>query len=360
MYVSSYHAVGILWFLLVPIVGSIIPYSFSSFETLQHFLTGYAGGILLGFGLLHSIPDAIEGVPAIQSINEGYPIATLLIGCTVLLLLFVTNFVPFCAIWIIDNYLKSEKLTQSMVSVLSFWPGLMIHGIFEGLAWGIGSGTSGDWITLTVLFLHKCVEFNALGSIMMQAKFTPVTFWISSILCELPCVIAFIVAWRATLSNRDNIEGYFAAFAAGTFLYLSLCHLIPEALQTESSHDDCIIHSTSNGSHSLLKQPSQIQMDGNCCGGEDCECGNNAEMNVSNNVKSKSVDNDHTNGTVEASCNCGVVENMEVTSITNAKIETQSKSMFTEKFQFKFRGYIGIGLGFATFALLELSAEPPK
>lgn len=52
--------------------------------------------------------------------------------------------------------------------------------------------------------------------------------------CQLPCLISFIVSWKASL-DVVQVDGYFSAFAAGTFLYLSLCHLIPEVFEHSNS-----------------------------------------------------------------------------------------------------------------------------
>lgn len=301
---DNYHGIGILLICLAPIVGAFFPIVFKNWKNTIHFFTAYAAGLLLGFALIHLLPDAIDEIPAIDSVNENYPIATLLVGCTVLLLLTVATFVPYISEWIVVLMTKSGvKFSNALIDVMGFWPGLAIHGIFEGLAFGVLTGEATDWVGIAVLFLHKCVEFNALGTFLVRLELSQLNYWILNAVCEIPCLIGFIVAWK-TSSESEDATGYLTAFAAGTFLYLSLVNLLPEAMNFNKQGSGC-----------------------NCCGIPIGEVGNNKESC--------------------AVCNVELGEESQ-------KPTQSSTNLLSEEFQFKVRGYIGVGLGFATFALLQL------
>lgn len=151
---NTYHGVGIFLIIMAPILGSIFPKLLEKRKNILHFLNAYASGVLLGMSLLHLIPDAISAVPQIQSLKEGYPIATLLVGATILFLLAISTYAPFltnCCISTL-NCCVSFKFTDTLIALFSIWPGLMIHGIFEGLAVGVGVGLSSDWVIQIIVY----------------------------------------------------------------------------------------------------------------------------------------------------------------------------------------------------------------
>jgi hypothetical protein len=140
--------------------------------------------------------------------------------------------------------IPSAKRPIELISANSFWCALLVHGCFEGLATG---GLKGPirWVVIGVLFPHKIVEYAALTSSLMLAE-VPVmswTYWTTMMTAEIPTMICFIVAWLAfykdTVMSTDphvSSDGLFSSLCAGTFLFLSLGHLMPEALELGHAH----------------------------------------------------------------------------------------------------------------------------
>ena len=79
--------------------------------------------------------------------------------------------------------------------------------------------------------------------ILAKIPITSWAFWTTLMTAEIPMIICFIVAWKEvyeeTLMSNDpyiTSDGLFACLCAGTFIYLALGHLIPEALQLGHAH----------------------------------------------------------------------------------------------------------------------------
>jgi ZIP Zinc transporter len=184
--------------------------------------------------MLHSFGDAVSGI------ESEYPLALLIAGCTTLFLLFFNGLIKPIA----ENLFADKALSKEIVHVNSLWSALLVHGCFEGLSVGALTGSS-RWVVLGVMFVHKIVEYSALTAQMVLAnmKARSVIFWATLLTAEIPCLICFIVAWQTIYSEANASEtplipmhALFAALCGGTFLYLSLCHLIPEALEDNHEH----------------------------------------------------------------------------------------------------------------------------
>lgn len=135
-------------------------------------------------------------------------------------------------------------MPKELVNVNSLWCALLVHGCFEGLATG-ALVIHERWVVLGVLFVHKIVEYAALTAQMINAKLVPsvAAFWITLLTAEIPTLICFIVAWQTVQSEEVvgtspvvPIDALFSALSAGTFLFLSLSHLVPDAVGTGVAH----------------------------------------------------------------------------------------------------------------------------
>lgn len=232
-----YHGIGLLFLTICPAIGASF-YLLSNIKSslMIPVLNGFAGGVLFGFGFLHSLSDAVGGI------ESDYPFAFLIAGSTCLFLFFVTSFVEP----LVKLYYKNSTavLTKELVDVNSFWCALLVHGCFEGLAVG-GLTSNVRWVVIGVLFPHKIVEYAALTSALTLAEvpILSLSFWGTIFTAEIPTMVCFIVSWQgvfsdSVISTDPSIasDALFAALCAGTFIYLSLGHLIPEALALHGHH----------------------------------------------------------------------------------------------------------------------------
>jgi len=274
------------------------------------------------------LPDAVNEL--IINDIESYPYAYLITGCILLFMLMINNLSPIMIKNIFNNNNKDE-----FISSMAFFFGLLIHGIFEGFAVGIITLTTNDsWITLGVLFVHKIVEFASLSSCFTLANISFLYHWLLLLICELPCLITFIITWKLSSEATNNVSGVFSSLGAGTFLYISLIHLIPECLDNKNNNHSNIETYNNINNIKMINENNNIKTCA-CCKDDECNCGNN--------------------------CQCGnaVLDNNNNSNNININQQNDnSKFMNTyDELVFKLRAFAGIGLGFVVFSLFSLQSD---
>jgi len=311
-----YHGIGITFLILAPIIGGFCVNTISNtkYSAIVHFINSFAGGILLGTALLHFLPDGVSSL--VVNDIEGYPYPYLITGCMLLFMYMLGHLSPYT----IENVFNTLNIIKKkeVISSLAFFFGLLIHGIFEGFAVGILTASSDSWATLGVLFVHKIIEFAALSSSITIANLSIIHHWILLSICELPCLITFIATWKAASSSSVQVDSIFSLLGAGTFLYISLGHLIPECLDINLSHNYNLVEEIKvpKVDDTIAKQTCACCKDDNCTCGENCQC--------SNAVLGETITTTHT------------------------------KAAITSEFGYKLRAFAGISLGYIVFALLAL------
>lgn len=331
----TYHIVGLIMLILAPLIGGSITSFFKNDEFLNHFLNSFAGGIILGAALLHFFSDATHGITALPD----YPLAYLISGLVIYFLYLIANFIPLLVEITLISYSNVSKNGQlfdrKTVSAVAFACCLFIHGVFEGLVVGSLNGGSSSWIIIGTLFVHKIVEFSALTSVLLLTKLSTIELWATLIICEIPCLIGYFVTWYSEAGDSDS-DGIFAALSAGTFLYLSLGHLIPESLDQD---------------HHLCPHNNSIEENNNIATGTNDK--------VQQQLENPTIDHDlelhePTNTTT-------ILDNNQLKYVTIENNDVNNKdslvSSLQSKLYLKLRAFIGIGLGFTVFALLALAPE---
>jgi len=235
---NSYHALGVIFLITCPLVGASCTPLLAKDRRITLLLNSFATGVLFGVGLLHALPDAVSGIVS------DYPAPFLIAGSTTIFLYLVAAIVHPLVLWWYSSGTEQSKATaKSLVSAHSFWCALCVHGCFEGIS--VGSLTEDDrWITLGALYVHKIVEYSALSTMLHAAGLTVFDwkFWTTAGTSELPCLVCFIVAWLAVandaqITDEISASGLFSALSGGTFIFLSLGHLLPEVLNSFDGPD---------------------------------------------------------------------------------------------------------------------------
>ena len=129
MSTTAYDAVGIVLLSMSPILGGTFTLVISGQKSFTHVINAFAGGILLGMGLLHMLSDAVSGYP-VQDDGVEYPYPYLITGCMLLFMFMLTHFVPIGVEMTLKNY--SSTVDKMNVTAIAFFFGLAVHGIFEG------------------------------------------------------------------------------------------------------------------------------------------------------------------------------------------------------------------------------------
>ena len=102
------------------------------------------------------------------------------------------------------------------------------HGLSEGLALGVETGTRGILLLLFSILAHKWAEGLALG--ISFSKSTVPTSRILMLLSafSLSTPVGVDIGWLAQALLPDYAEGYFLGFSAGSFLYIGASEVVVE------------------------------------------------------------------------------------------------------------------------------------
>jgi zinc transporter ZupT len=128
---TTINAVGVILLVLSPIIGGVLSSAISYQKSFTLVINGFAGGMLLGMGLLHMLNEAVHGYP-VQDDEVEYPYPYLITGCMVLFMFMLTNFIPIGVEMTLRSQSSSVLVDKVNITAISFFFGLAVHGIFEG------------------------------------------------------------------------------------------------------------------------------------------------------------------------------------------------------------------------------------
>ena len=84
------------------------------------------------------LPDAANG--NISDLQDTYPVLPfLIVGIATIFMYLIANVVPDLVSFVLlssSNKSVTTIISKEVVSVIAMWSGILIHGIFEGLATG--------------------------------------------------------------------------------------------------------------------------------------------------------------------------------------------------------------------------------
>lgn len=183
-----------------------------------------AGGVFLGVGLLHLLPDGIEHLGGVS----GYPIAMLIAALSLGVLLYLEK------VLFIEG---EERELERLGTKPAFYPYLLavvlsIHSFIAGVALGIESTILGSIILLVAILAHKGSAAFALGINMIRGGILKNTYvkviLLFSIMTPSGILLGSGLSRVFEGETSNLIEGVFDSLAAGTFLYVSVIDIIEE------------------------------------------------------------------------------------------------------------------------------------
>lgn len=214
---------------IVSMIGAYAPRFRTLSDSQTHLLISFSTGVFLGLLFLMLLPEAIEEAHG----HGGYDL-NIVFGATLL---------GFLAIMSIETYMKHKHMagcscecgedrhSHKLTSTSSFI-GLSIHAICDGLALA-ATFLAGEEVGLMAtvgMCIHKFVVLMSLSSTMlltdMKKKECMKRLLMFSMITPIAGLMFFFVLNGI---DMDGITGLPLAFAAGTFMYVSLCNMLPEA-----------------------------------------------------------------------------------------------------------------------------------
>ena len=223
--------------LAVAAVGGTIPILATRHHASHRFFSlgnSLAGGIFLGAGFIHLLPEAAE---LLGSVVE-YPLAPLLAAFGVALLLLIDRVVLETRAGSDQDKAKSRPIYPYVLLVV-----LSIHSATAGVALGLQSETVTSLLVIVAILCHKGSAGFALVVSMVAARAERRKLWtvlaIFASMTPLGIVLGTIASGLLEGPAAVLVEGSFNALAAGTFIYIAILDVINAEM---SSADDRVAH----------------------------------------------------------------------------------------------------------------------
>lgn len=230
MDIVAYKLVFIAVILVVGLVAGLLPVlagAQARYERLFSLGNALGGGVFLGAGLIHLLPDAIDNYADLLGPGLDYPLASLICAAGFLMVLLIEKVIVRG-----DEDRFAEAAGQNAMAPYVLALVLSVHSIIAGIA----LGTERHLATSVALFLavvaHKGVASFALGARLRRGgiergKSVGLIALFSS-MTPLGIAAGSIVGALLTDRGAQWFEGIFDALAAGTFLYIAVVDIVED------------------------------------------------------------------------------------------------------------------------------------
>ena len=218
--------IAALAILAIGIVGGIIPLLAARHHASRRFLSlgnALAGGIFLGAGFIHLLPEAAE---ALEDVVD-YPLAALLAAFGVGVLLLVDR-----VLFESTRALGSERPNgprQPIYPVVLLLV-LSIHSIIAGIALGLEPEVATSVLVMLGILFHKgsaafalMVSAHSAGTGKTRLR---VILGVFVLMTPLGILLGTVASNLLEDQAATLIEGGFMALAAGTFIYVAILDVI--------------------------------------------------------------------------------------------------------------------------------------
>lgn len=225
----------------VGLIGGIIPILATRHSASHRFLSlsnALAGGIFLGVGFLHLLPESGEALE--EAID--YPLAPLLAAVGVCTLLLIDRVVcevvrPFPSVE--TGSIHRPMYPFVLLAVLS------IHSVVAGIALGLEADIADSVLVMLAIVFHKGSAAFALVVSVIASGADRKRLWtilgVFVAMTPLGIVLGTGVSSLFEQQQATLAGGVFHALAAGTFIYIAILDVIGAELSTI---DDRIAHFT--------------------------------------------------------------------------------------------------------------------
>lgn len=221
--------------IIVSLLGAYTPYIKNLSDKQVHLLISLSAGIFLGIMFFLLLPEAIH-----ESSEGGYEEK-------IVMLVVLTGFL---IILLADILIKRYHMVgcacehhveecRHKTGPMSAYIGLAVHAFMDGLilAAAIMANREVTVMALAGICLHKYVELFSLSSTFVisdKDKKTAMKYLLAFVFITPIGALISLVALNGMLV--DGMVGLPLAFAAGTLMYVSFCHMIPEAFHREEQN----------------------------------------------------------------------------------------------------------------------------
>lgn len=210
----------------------LLPYRISISSNGQKWLiygNALAGGIFLGAGLLHLLPDGDELLTSLGGL-PAYPLVFLLAGIGFLLVLLLEQVMA-------QGQEEEDLISSQESSPIILFVILSVHSFIAGAAFGLETSVSGVVAIFIAIVAHKGFAALALGIALVDAR---MPLWriveiIVAFSLMTPIGVLVGTGFSEVLESEVAIgtESVFDGLAAGTFIYIATLEMIGQVFHIE-------------------------------------------------------------------------------------------------------------------------------
>jgi solute carrier family 39 (zinc transporter), member 9 len=217
---------------VVSLIGGSLPLLWSWNSSQLHLMTALSAGVFIGATFIILIPDAVDVMDPNQAL--------------------ILVMVGFITILLFEVLLKhrhqdecdehTEEHQHSLTSTTAF-VGLSIHSAMDGFALGVAVVLNQEIGTIVFLAIlaHKAIDVFSLSTTFALAEIDKRKGIKFMVLFSLITPIAALIAFPFLDLLKDINVGIPLALAGGTFMYVGIYDLLPEAFHEEHSGIKAII-----------------------------------------------------------------------------------------------------------------------
>lgn len=281
--------VSIVVFLGMAMAFGIMPYFITSCRTSSKFLglaNAFSGGLFLGIGLFHILPESAE---KLEGLTKA-PIAYFLAFASYAIILFVEK-IAFDSHSLIHKHgheqeheheqkhiqnseeahqqdlenvqsieeenhkneqvqsserehenaneptivnERNEKKSSGITPYILLF-GLAFHGLFEGMALGIQSEIKGTVFLFLAIAAHKWAASLTLGISFVKVKLAKKQLIIMVMIFALIGPVGIALGLILSTTAGDNVEGILLAISTGTFIYIACSEVIIDEFENPNN-----------------------------------------------------------------------------------------------------------------------------
>jgi zinc transporter 1/2/3 len=221
-------AVAVVAIFAVGVLGGLLPTWFASSKRSDLLLSlgnAMAGGVFLGAGLVHMLPDSAAAFAEVRPGAE-YPRYAVVAGLGFLLILSIERVLVARH----DDGPVGEAASPTALYPYILMLVLSVHSIIEGLAVGAEARISQVAVLLIAIMAHKGTAAFALGAAMQRGGISGAQFTRLIVFFALMTPIGAVLGMATTvLLTGQALLAFTAVFdglAAGTFLYVAILDIL--------------------------------------------------------------------------------------------------------------------------------------
>lgn len=226
-----FNLLSVFLIFLTGIAGGLFSARLADTEKSEMFFSignAFAGGVFLGAGLLHMLPDASKGLGNLTG-STDFPWIFLLCALGFLLVLLIEKVLSkgHEALESVDYKMGGTGINPYIIVLV-----LSVHSVIAGIALGAEEHVTRALVILFAILAHKgsasfAIGINLARKGFMKGQLIKVTTFFS-VMTPIGVLIGAGFSKFLTGGGEEVFEGVFDALAAGTFLYVALLDVVHE------------------------------------------------------------------------------------------------------------------------------------